>query len=67
MTVHYIVQAVLAHLTILWTELIAAIKLSIIDLLLCIFALAVDKLSAVCSRARLSQIEQPASYFASGK
>ena len=65
--VHNIVQAVLAHLAILGAELIAAIKLSVIDFLLCIFALAVDELSTVCSRTRLSQIEQPVSYFTGGR
>ena len=45
MAVDHIVEAELAHFTVLWTELTATIKLAVVDLLLGVFALAVDELS----------------------
>jgi hypothetical protein len=61
MTLNHVVQAILAHLTIVRTQLIdAALELSIVDASLCIVTLAVDKISAFVSHTGALQIQKPA-------
>ena len=60
MALNHVVQAILAHLTIVRTELIdAALELSIVDASLCIVTLAVDKISTIVSHTGAIQIKEP--------
>lgn len=52
MAVHYVVEAKLAHFTVIRTELTTTVKLAIVNLLLGISALAIDEISIICSIAR---------------